>query len=316
MIRVNTKASKRIAAVMIAALTAFSVMGCSVETSVTKTETTTETTSGTESSFGLQDYEGMYCRTDTDEMEGFQITYTEGYHFNGDGTGVCYAQDVVDFTWNETEIHFADHTESYTMEDGKLTVNGIEFNKIEGNFILPNPCYVDMDNLDNGIFHAYIDNYSIEESDGKTTITAEIFTEETYDIVDINRMAEGDVIYINGILIPVTSVEKNNFGLLLVNGGLEEGGCALAPVDESNCYVYAGMDMEGSYARQGIASLPVSDNVKFIDHSDPTVEKEYTGSEAVAAIKEKVADYPLYNRCCTIMIENNEIIEVNRHYVP
>lgn len=269
-----------------------------------------------ENSFGLKDYEGFYYHTAKEEIEDYEVTYTYGYLFNGDGTGVSYIQDVIDFTWNETEIHFGDSTETFTMEPGKLIVEGVEYNKIEGNFITPNPYYVDIDNIDNGIYHAYIDKSGINETDGQTTIWTEILTEETFDIVDINRMAEGDVIYIKGQLFYIDSIEKTPSGIININGGIENLGTALMAEDESNCFVYVGMDMEKSYTSHGMTTLTVGDNIKLTDRSNPDEEKEYTGSDAVDALKELVSEYPLNWNNCTVMVENGEIIEINRLFTP
>ncbi len=269
-----------------------------------------------ETSFGLKDYEGLYCMTVTEEIEDYEVTYTYGYLLNGDGTGISYGQDEIDFTWNETEIHFADRTESFIMEPGKLTVENMEYTKVEGNFITPNPCDVDVDNVEDGNYFVYIDEGGIEENDGKTTICAEIYTEDTYDIVDINRMAVGDVIYIKGSLLPVNSIEETDSGIININGGVENCGSALRALDESNCYIYAGMDMDVSYTRQGVTSIAVSDNVKFIDNRDPAEEKVYTGSDAIAALKEIVKEYPLTCYDGKIAVENSEIVEINRMYRP
>lgn len=278
------------------------------------TEANEDSADGT--SFGLQDFEGFYCMTRTEEMDGFEISVTEGYQFNGDGTGVCYGQDLVDITWNETEIHFADSTVPFTMEPGKLTVNDIEYGKIEGKLITPFPINVDIDNIENGIYFVDIDASGISEADGQVTIKTEIYTEDSYDIVDINQMSEGDVIYVQGQLMPVNSVEKTASGILEVNGGIENMGSAFRALDESNCFVFAGMDMDRSYTRHGVTSFKVSDNVKFMDHYDPTEEKVYTGTDAVSAIKEACEKTYLNCYNCSIMVENGEIIEVKRIYTP
>ena len=295
-----TKVTKRIATVFLATIAIFSVVGCSAE----------------EKPFGLQDFEGFYCMNETEKIEDYEVTYTYGYQFNGDGTGMYYGQDVVDFTWNETEIHFPDNTVPFTMKPGGLTVEDIEYNKIEGNFITPNLVDVDVDNIENGIYHAYIDKSGIGENDGRTAIMAEIFTEDSYDIVDINRMTEGDVIYINGVLLPVNSISQTDSGIININGGVENNGSALIAEDESNCFVYAGMDMERSYTRQGITSLLVSDAVKLIDRRNPSEDKEYTGSDAVNALIEMTEEYPLTCYDCSITVENGEIIEMSILYRP
>lgn len=310
--KLNTKTSKKIAAFLLVAVAAFSVVGCSEDKTTTKTdEVITE-----EASFGLKDYEGFYCRTETEQIEDYEVTYTYGYLLNGDGTGVSFGQDMVDITWNETEIHFADSTESFVMEPGKLTIGNVVYDKINGNFIAPNPNSVNTENVDNGNYYVYMDASGISENDGKVTISTEIYTEDSYDIVDVNRMAEGDVIYINGQLLPVKSINKTDSGLIEVNGGIENGGSALRPVDESNCYVYCGMDMESSYTRCGLANLAVSDNVKLIDDRDPAEEKVYTGSDAVSALKEIVKEQPFTYYDGLIRVENGEIIEINRMYRP
>lgn len=270
-----------------------------------------------EATFGLQDYEGLYCETGTEQIEDYEITYTYGYQFNGDGTGVCYAQDNVDFTWNETEIHFADRTIPFTMEPGKLTVEDIVYNKIEGRLITPNPYYVDTNNIEDGIYYAFIDKSGINEANDGLTIKAEIYTMDTYDIVDISQMAKGDVIYINGQLFPIDTIEKNDLGLININGGLENGGTALIAEDESNCFVFAGMDAQRSFSRQGIADFAVSENVKLFDYyDDPNEGKEYTGGDVVSALKEMTEEYPLTCYNCSIMVEGNQIIEIKRLFVP
>ncbi|MBQ0027032.1 MAG: hypothetical protein KBS96_00370, partial [Lachnospiraceae bacterium] len=185
----NNKILKKNTAVIVAVVaTLATCVGCGNDKKVEETapvETTNEVTAETEdvveTSFGLQDYEGFYCRTDTEQIEDFEVSYTTGYQFNGDGTGVAYGQDVVDFTWNETEIHFADSTEAFVMEPGKLTVRDIVYDKIEGNLITPNPYEVDVDNIEDGQYFVYIDKNGIEEAEGQTTVRAEIYTEDTYD---------------------------------------------------------------------------------------------------------------------------------------
>lgn len=270
-----------------------------------------------ETAFGLQDYEGLYCNTGTEQIEDYEITYTYGYQLNGDGTGVAYGQDVVDFTWNETEIHFADNTVPFAMEPGKLTVENIVYDKVEGKFITPNPYYVDVNNIEDGIYYAFIDKSGINEANDGLTIKAEIYTMDTYDIVDISQMAKGDVIYINGQLFPIDTTEKNDLGLININGGLENGGTALIAEDESNCFVFAGMDAQRSFSRQGIADFAVSENVKLFDYyDDPNEGKEYTGGDVVSALKEMTEEYPLTCYNCSIMVEGNQIIEIKRLFVP
>lgn len=267
--------------------------------------------------FGLQDYEGLYCKTDTDQIEDYEVTYTFGYLLKGDGTGICYGQDEVGFDWNEAVIHFADRNVPFSMESGRLTVEGITYDKIEGKFIAPNPYNIDVENIEDGIYYACINESGISETDDGLIIEAGIYTMDTYDIVDISQMTQGDVIYVNGQLFPIDTIEKKDLGLININGGLENGGTALIAEDESNCFVFAGMDVQRSYTRQGITSLVAADNIKVIDNCDDPVEgKEFTGSDVVAALKEMTAEYSLTCDNCSIRVENGRIAEIHRIFVP
>lgn len=274
-------------------------------------ENTTES-----SSAGFQVYAGFYCKTEIEKIENFEVTHTYGYLLNTDRTGVCYGQDVVDFTWDKDGIYFKDSTVAFTIKDNKLTVGNIVYDRIAGKLIMPNSNAVDINNIKDGIFNVSIDKNGINTVSEKTTITAEIFTEESYDIVDINRMTNGDVIYINGTLLPVKSIKKTTSGIIEINDGIENGGSAVRAIDESNCFVYVGMDMEKSYSRKGIAKLSVSDKVKLVDKSNPSENKEYTGNDAISALKKMTENYSLNCYNCSITVENGVIIEINRLFTP
>lgn len=280
-------------------------------------ENTTEADITEETSFGLQDYEGFYCKTVTDVIEDYEVTYTYGYLFNGDGTGVSYGQDEVDFTWNETEIHFADSTRPFTMESGKLTVDDVTFDKIDGNFIAPNPYEIDIDNIENGDYFADIDQNGIYETDGNVTIKTEIYTEDTYDSADVSHIAAGDVIYANGSLIQVNSVQEIDSDCICINGGFQEDeGFDLRSTNESNSFVYVAIYEERSYSSRGIANLSLSENIQLVDDFDPAESKEFTGSNAITALKEIVEERPLTYFDCLITVEDGVIVEIHRIYRP
>lgn len=296
--------------VMASAISMGALVGCN------NTAKTNDTAKSEETSSFIEDHKGFYYYTNTEEIEGNEVKYTNGYRLDGDGTGVVYGQDTLDFTWDETGIHFPDRTEAFTLEQGKLIVDGIEYKKLNGNFISPNPSYVDVENIEDGVYHANIGEPQIEESEGKTTIRTGIYTVETFDIVDINNMTEGDAISVSGRVFCIDSIEKTPSGIININGGIENQGTALIADDESNCFVHVGMDMEKSYTNHGFVTLAVNDDVKFIDGSNPTEEKEYKGKDAIVALKELLKKSSLTENNCTITVKNGEIIEINRFYTP
>jgi len=271
--------------------------------------------------FGLKDFEGFYYKTDTEEMDGYNVTYTYGYQFNGDGTGTYYGQDNIEITWNETEIHCADNVYNYDMEPGKLTVHmeqGFDevYEKLKGKFIKPNPYNIDVNNVSDGIYPAYFTSEDISEADGTYTITVTLFTEDTYDIVDIGQMASGDIILVDGQLFEVKTIDTSDTGFKDINGGIEEGGASLRSVEESNCYVYAGFNDMTTYTNQGRANIEVGNDVKLTDDSDPTASKEYTGAEAMNQLRILTDNYSISEYSCRLLVEGGEITEITRMYTP
>jgi len=275
----------------------------------------------TNSSFGLKDFEGFYYQTNTEEIDGYSVTCTYGYQFNGDGTGTYYGQDNIDMTWNETEIHCGDQVYNYDMEPGMLTVhinqNSDEvYEKCKGKFIKPNPYNIDVENVEDGIYPANFNADDITEKDGNYTIKFSLYTEDTYDIVDIGQMTTGDIIFIGGSLIEVKTVDRSDAGYIEVNGGIEEGGTNLRSLEESNCYVFFGFDDISTYTNKGVVELAFSEAFKLIDESDPSDSKEYTGSEAVERLKELADNYLISQYSCRILVENGMVSEITNLFTP
>ncbi len=66
---------------------------------------------------------GKYVRTDTDEIEGQEVSLECYYEFNDDGTGTASFQDTVSFTWDEKNIKldYGD-TREYKLDGDTLSV--------------------------------------------------------------------------------------------------------------------------------------------------------------------------------------------------
>ena len=96
--RINKKTSKRIAAIILAAFAACSVMGCSVEKTVTVTETHTESVSTETSNAQTSDTEASDTETTNTEVEPAEVEETEevienpGY-FETDSWSISYDTD-------------------------------------------------------------------------------------------------------------------------------------------------------------------------------------------------------------------------------
>ena len=120
-------------------------------------------------------------------------------------------------------------------------------------------------------------NISFEQGDfyrddsGTILLRMQIYSYDKFDMVDISAMEAGDTILLSGEVIPVNSVERNDYGTVLVNGGLDAGGFDLATDDSGIYYVQGYSDMKSWYLA-GEAECPVSGDFIFTDSAD--LEKE------------------------------------------
>ena len=290
------------------------------DAAVTETAALETAEEAADGSFGLQDFEGFYFETVTEEMEGVTLSTIYGYELEGDGNGTFYGQDNIKITWNETEIHFPDSVLTYDMEPGKLIVHNNEgdvtYEKLEGSFIKPNDYDVDVTAPEDGTYPAEILSDSLAEIDGNLVINFGLYTEDTYDVVEVSQMAEGDMLYVDGRLLEVESAVENEYGGIDINGGMEGDGASLSADEESSCYRVFEVNDASAYTLQGQAALTISADAAYTDNCDPTVEKSYTGGDIKTALEADASEggFTPYN--CRITVTSGEITEISRIFTP
>ena len=144
-----------------------------------------------------------------------------------------------------------------------------------------------------------------------------LYTDDCYDIVDIHQMAVGDTIVVGGEGIRIESLEEDEYGHKLVNGGFDAGGCTLSPFDEDNCWMCVEDDDFNTYTERAEATLTLSENVVFTDGWD--IEKDPVtaeGLEAVTAAIQGSKNDAFYCHNTTVRFENGKVVEIIRRYVP
>lgn len=145
-----------------------------------------------------------------------------------------------------------------------------------------------------------------------------IFTEDTYDIVDVAQMKIGDSFEAEGKTVTIDSLETDEFGNININGGFEkEGGYTLTTDEDTNGWTTTSWDDFCTYTERDTVDLTLAENVIFNDswdtEADPVTAE---GIEAVAkAIMESEND-SFYEHNTELVIEDGKVIEFNRHYVP
>ena len=137
---------------------------------------------------------------------------------------------------------------------------------------------------------------------------------DLYDMVDISLLEEGDTIVIRNQEVQVTSLERNDLGLVSINGGEENGGYDLF-TNENGVYYETLFNDAKAYYPLGEATIRVSVDFKFYDNSDLEAgEKVYYPGDFL--IKDAGIQYDFRADNTTIVIEDGQIIAMNRSFTP
>ena len=148
---------------------------------------------------------------------------------------------------------------------------------------------------------------------GKMQMDLKIYTYDKYDMVDIATLKVGDIIFGHASDVTVTSIERNDAGTIFINGGLDAGGFDLV-TDEDGVYYEMGYSDHKNWYEVGEAIIRVSTDFEGIDSADLELGDVtlYPGSFLVGEVTNY--DFTPYNT--TIRVENGQIIEMNRRYIP
>ena len=195
-----------------------------------------------------------------------------------------------------------------------------EDNRIENvtevnNIISPLPVTIDIDNLDNCTVAVSLEQGDAYVDDtGAMQMDVTVYTYDLYDMVDIASLKEGDVIVIREQEVKITSLEQNDYGTILINGGLERNGFELSNND-SGVWFESGYNDVKSYYEIGKKTIRVSPDFEFYDSSD--LDK----GEGVYYPGDFLKDdagivYHFVPNNTSIVIENGMIIKMYRKYIP
>lgn len=152
------------------------------------------------------------------------------------------------------------------------------------------------------------------DASGNAVLRMQIYSYEQFDMVEISLMEAGDAIVISGQEILVESVKTNEFGTVLINGGLDEGGFDLATGNGGVFYVHGYSDMK-SWEPVCTAEFPVSDSFVYTDSSNLDLgEVTYTVDGFLN--RDPELDYGYLPQNTTVRIENGQVMAMSRVYTP
>jgi hypothetical protein len=170
-----------------------------------------------------------------------------------------------------------------------------------------------MDTLDNATIaislkegDAYVDDTGIMRMDVK------VYSYDLYDMVDIAGLKAGDTMVTHSGEVTVASVERNEFGTVLINGGLDNGGFDL--FGDGGVYYEVGYSDIKNWYEVGEVTLRVSVDLEFRDNMDLEKGEQiyYAGSFLVG----EVTDYHFTPQNTTVRTENGQIVSMERIYTP
>ena len=158
-----------------------------------------------------------------------------------------------------------------------------------------------------------------------TLTDAHLFTEDIYDIAEVDKLAVGDTFEAEGKSITVETIEKDEFGHINLNGGFEaENGYTLTTAEDTNGWTTLLWDDFCTHTDRGAVSLELAEDVTFTDAWFLDLAAIEAGREAITAtgieavtkaIQESEND-SFYELNTEIVLKDGKVTEINRHYVP
>lgn len=172
-----------------------------------------------------------------------------------------------------------------------------------------------MESIRDSIVHVSFGQEDVYQDDsGNICLRVQVYSYDQFDMVDISGLKAGDTILLSDEAVQVHSVERNDYGTVLVNGGLDEGGFDLATDDSGIYFVHGYSDMK-TWNLIGEVDCPVSDDFIFTDSAD--LEKDeviYSAEDLLDSIPAE--EYGYHPQNTTIRMENGLVVAMERVYTP
>ena len=149
---------------------------------------------------------------------------------------------------------------------------------------------------------------------GEMMLKFQIYTYDLYDLMDISMLQTGDILKTCDGDVVIESTQVNEYGTILINGGLDNDGLNLATDDSGIYYIQGYSDLKSWYPA-GEAELPVSDSFEFTDYADRD-----KGTVVLTAAdflnKDPGIDYRYQPQDTVVRVENGQIVAMERNYTP
>ena len=148
----------------------------------------------------------------------------------------------------------------------------------------------------------------------------EIYSMDLYDPAAVEKLAVGDTFTGEGREVTVETLETDEFGQIVINGGyLEDNGFTLTKLDEEygDGWRTTTDDDFATYTLRDTLSLTLDENVTFEDTWDIDGEPvNATGIEAVTNAIMTSENDRFHELSTELRLEDGKVVEIIRSYVP
>lgn len=171
-----------------------------------------------------------------------------------------------------------------------------------------------MENLSDSIVSVSLKEGDVYlDSAGKMQMDIKIYSYDRYDLVDISLMKIGDTLVSHSGEVKLESLERKDDGSISVNGGLDAGGFELV-CDDCGCFYERGYNDAKNWYEVGVATIPMSVDFRYYDKSNLDSGEQLYYSDSI--LDTAVLDYHFIPHNTTVRVENGQIVEMHRRYVP
>lgn len=187
--------------------------------------------------------------------------------------------------------------------------------KREEKRIRPLPATLNINDLNDVTFSASFQPDHVKMDQDTLSIHMTVYDYELFDMVDISQLEKGDVLVCNGVDMPVESVERQDNGMVTVNGGLEEGGCYLM-TNGDGVYYESGFDDAKSYYAIGETTLEADTDFVFTDNSDLENPGKTMDARSFAEYAQAQPENTFIPNNISVRTENGKMTEIVKNYIP
>ena len=182
--------------------------------------------------------------------------------------------------------------------------------------IAPMVSDVDVNNLADGIYPVSFDRGDVfSGASGIYMNAVHIYTQDWYDIVDVNTLAVGDTIVVEGEEVPVLSLDNTEYGIE-VNADQDARAFVLASQEDSNGFFIRGLDDMTTYTDHGETALMIAPEATFTDAWDIEKEPVTVNADGIVEAMQTSENDAFTQFNTTARVENGKVVEINRVFVP